>query len=74
MKSSKLSFAVSVGITAVVCLLISVVSFAYVELDGEKYLVFGARQPAPNIDPSVHYDWSTRTIQEALYDALLTYE
>jgi len=73
-KSSKLSLAISVGIITVVCLLISVVSFAYVEQDGEKYVIFGARQPAPNIDPSVHYDWSTRMIQESLYDALLSYE
>ena len=74
MKSSKLSLAVLVGILAVACLLISVVSFAYVEENGEKYVILGARQPAPNIDPSVHYDWSTRTIQEAVYDALLAYD
>jgi peptide/nickel transport system substrate-binding protein len=41
--------------------------------DGKKILVFGARQPAPNIDPSQYYDWSTRMLQQSLYDALLKY-
>ena len=36
-------------------------------------VVWGARQPVPNLDPSVHYDWSTRTIQQSVYDALLKY-
>jgi len=41
--------------------------------DGKKILVYGARQPAPNIDPSQYYDWSTRMLQQSLYDALLKY-
>jgi peptide/nickel transport system substrate-binding protein len=41
--------------------------------DGKKILVFGGRQPAPNIDPSQYYDWSTRMLQQSLYDALLKY-
>jgi peptide/nickel transport system substrate-binding protein len=41
--------------------------------DGKKILVFGARQPAPNIDPSQYYDWSTRMLQQSMYDGLLKY-
>jgi peptide/nickel transport system substrate-binding protein len=41
--------------------------------DGKKILVFGGRQPAPNIDPSQYYDWSSRMLQQSLYDALLKY-
>ena len=41
--------------------------------DGKKILVYGARQPAPNIDPSQYYDWSSRMLQQSLYDALLKY-
>jgi len=37
-------------------------------------MVYGERQAAPNIDPSQFYDWSTRMMQQALYDALLKYE
>ncbi|SMF59444.1 peptide/nickel transport system substrate-binding protein [Tistlia consotensis] len=37
-------------------------------------LVFGGRQPVPNLDPSQKYDWSTRMLQQSLYDALVKYE
>jgi len=36
-------------------------------------IVFGGRQPVPNLDPSQKYDWSTRMMQQALYDALVKY-
>jgi peptide/nickel transport system substrate-binding protein len=42
--------------------------------DGQKILIFGARQAVPNLDPHVKTDWSTRTIQQSVYDALLKYE
>lgn len=42
--------------------------------DGKKILVFGARQAVPNLDPHVKTDWSTRTVQQSVYDALLKYE
>ncbi len=45
----------------------------YETRDGKKIFVYGERQPAPNIDPSQYYDWSTRMLQQALYDALLKY-
>jgi len=41
--------------------------------DGKKILIFGARQAVPNLDPHVKTDWSTRTIQQSVYDALLKY-
>jgi peptide/nickel transport system substrate-binding protein len=42
--------------------------------DGKKVLVFGARQAVPNLDPHVKTDWSTRTVQQSVYDALLKFE
>ena len=51
-----------------------VVGQAYQVRDGKKVLVFGARQAVPNLDPHVKTDWSTRTIQQSVYDALLKYE
>ena len=47
--------------------------YGYEKRDGKKIFVYGERQPAPNIDPSQFYDWSTRMLQQALYDALLKY-
>ena len=45
------------------------------EREGDKFiLVFGGRQPVPQLDPSQKYDWSTRMMQQALYDALVKYE
>jgi peptide/nickel transport system substrate-binding protein len=37
-------------------------------------LVFGGRQEVPILDPSQKYDWSTRMLQQAMYDALVKYE
>ncbi len=42
--------------------------------DGKKVLVFASRQAVPNLDPHVKTDWSTRTLQQSVYDALLKYE
>ena len=42
---------------------------------GDKFiLVFGGRQPIPVLDPSQKYDWSTRMMQQSIYDALVKYE
>lgn len=38
-----------------------------------KVIVFGGRQQVPVLDPHVRYDWSTRMMQQALYDALAKY-
>lgn len=41
--------------------------------DGE-IIVFAGRQAIPVLDPHVRYDWSTRMMQQAVYDALVKYE
>lgn len=41
--------------------------------DGE-IIVFAGRQAIPVLDPHVRYDWSTRMVQQAVYDALVKYE
>ncbi|HYM91559.1 MAG TPA: ABC transporter substrate-binding protein, partial [bacterium] len=46
---------------------------AYLTRAGKKILVVGAAQEVPNLDPSLHYDWSTRMLQQSTYDALLKY-
>jgi peptide/nickel transport system substrate-binding protein len=47
--------------------------FAF-ERDGQrKILVFAGGQPVPVLDPHVRYDWSTRMIQQSVYDALAKY-
>ena len=44
------------------------------ERDGaRKILVFAGGQPVPVLDPHVRYDWSTRMIQQSVYDALAKY-
>ena len=39
-----------------------------------RMLVFSGGQPVPLLDPHVKYDWSTRMMQQAIYDALAKYE
>ncbi len=49
-------------------------SSAAFELDGSrKILVYAGGQPVPVLDPHVRYDWSTRMIQQSVYDALAKY-
>ncbi len=50
-----------------------VVGSGYEVVDGKIHIVFAARQPVEIVDPAIHYDWSTRMIQESVYDALLKY-
>jgi len=38
-----------------------------------KVIVFGGRQQVPVLDPHVRYDWSTRMMQQAVYDGLAKY-
>ena len=47
---------------------------AFERRDGEKILVSAQRQAVPTMDPSVKYNASIRTMQQAMYDALLKYE
>jgi peptide/nickel transport system substrate-binding protein len=46
---------------------------AFERSDDGKILVFAGRQEVPVLDPSVKYDWSTRMMQQSLYDALVKY-
>jgi len=56
-----------------VSFLVGASASGYEKRDGKKIFVYGERQAAPNIDPSQYYDWSTRMLQQSLYDALLKY-
>lgn len=47
---------------------------AFERVEGRKVVVFGGRQAIPVLDPHVRYDWSTRMMQQAVYDALVKYE
>ena len=38
-----------------------------------RMLVFSGGQPVPVLDPHVRYDWSTRMMQQSIYDALAKY-
>jgi peptide/nickel transport system substrate-binding protein len=46
---------------------------AFERVGDRKVLVFGGRQQVPVLDPHVRYDWSTRMMQQAVYDALAKY-
>ncbi|WP_210492725.1 ABC transporter substrate-binding protein [Microvirga antarctica] len=47
---------------------------AFERVGDKKVVVFGGRQQIPVLDPHVRYDWSTRMMQQAVYDALVKYE
>ncbi|TPW27890.1 ABC transporter substrate-binding protein [Martelella alba] len=47
---------------------------AFERTDAGNVIVFGGRQAIPVLDPHIRYDWSTRMIQQAVYDALVKYE
>lgn len=47
---------------------------AFERSGGDRILVVAGRQPVNVLDPSVKYDASIRTMQQALYDALVKYE
>lgn len=47
---------------------------AFQRVGKRKVLVFSGGQPVPVLDPHVRYDYSTRMMQLAIYDALLKYE
>src|SRR5690606_37415576 len=47
---------------------------AFERTDKGNVIVFGGRQAIPVLDPHVRYDWSTRMVQQAVYDALFKYE
>ncbi|MBE7637086.1 ABC transporter substrate-binding protein [Sneathiella sp. P13V-1] len=49
-------------------------SAAFERVDGEKILVVAGRQSVETLDPSIKYNASIRTMQQALYDGLVKYE
>ncbi len=46
---------------------------AFVTEGKRRTLVFSGGQPVPVLDPHVKYDYSTRLMQQSIYDALLKY-
>ncbi|WP_366653659.1 ABC transporter substrate-binding protein [Fodinicurvata sp. EGI_FJ10296] len=46
---------------------------AFERTDDGIVIVFGGRQQVPVLDPHVRYDWSTRMMQQSIYDALFKY-
>ena len=55
-------------------LALPVPALAFERVGDRRMLVFSGGQPVPVLDPHVRYDWSTRMMQQAVYDALLKYE
>src|SRR5580658_435008 len=49
-------------------------ALAFERAGDRRTMVFSGGQPVPVLDPHVRYDWSTRMMQQALYDALAKYE
>lgn len=47
---------------------------AFERTENGEVIVFAGRQAIPVLDPHVRYDWSTRMVQQAVYDALVKYE
>ncbi len=46
---------------------------AFIREGERKVLVFSGNQPVPVLDPHVKYDYSTRMMQQSIYDALAKY-
>ena len=49
-------------------------ALAFERVGDRRTLVFSGGQPVPVLDPHVRYDWSTRMMQQAVYDALAKYQ
>jgi len=49
-------------------------AFSFERVGDRRMLVFSGGQPVPVLDPHVRYDWSTRMMQQCIYDALAKYE
>lgn len=63
----------TLGLTAGLALGVAAPASALEMTEDGPVIVFGGRQPVPNLDPSQKYDWSTRMMQQALYDGLVKY-
>lgn len=62
------------GAAAAVAALAPGMSVAFERDGSRKVMVFSGNQAVPVLDPHIRYDWSTRMIQQGVYDALLKYE
>lgn len=51
----------------------AVAAHAFERVGDRRTLVFSGGQPVPVLDPHVRYDWSTRMMQQSVYDALAKY-
>ena len=49
-------------------------AWAFERVGDRTMMVFSGGQPVPVLDPHVRYDWSTRMMQQAVYDALAKYQ
>jgi peptide/nickel transport system substrate-binding protein len=49
-------------------------ALAFERVGDRRMMVFSGGQPVPVLDPHVRYDWSTRMMQQAVYDALAKYQ
>ena len=71
--SKFIPMALAAGFAAAVLSSVAPVAEAFERRGDEKILVVASRQKVPIMDPSIKYDASIRTMQQALYDALLKY-
>ena len=52
----------------------AVPALAFERVGERRILVFSGGQPVPVLDPHVRYDWSTKMMQQGVYDALAKYQ
>lgn len=68
-----LKLTLAAGVAAAVLATMSPAVNAFERRGDQKILVVASRQKVPIMDPSIKYDASIRTLQQAMYDALLKY-
>src|SRR5437870_13110141 len=61
------------GVAAALLLTAALPTQAFERAGDRKIIVFAGRQQVPVLDPHVRYDWSTRMMQQSIYDALAKY-
>lgn len=64
---------VMLGLGALLLTSAALPAAAFERIGDRKVIVFGGRQQVPVLDPHVRYDWSTRMMQQAVYDAMAKY-
>jgi len=61
------------AVSALGAALPAIAAQAFERVGDRRTLVFSGGQPVPVLDPHVRYDWSTRMMQQSVYDALAKY-